>query len=61
MLMNIANNANNMLILNRNFIFHYEISQPSLQYNSNIVVGEFIFHYTINPVANLKQKFIKVW
>ena len=25
-----------------------------------IAVGEFVFHYTINPGASLKQKFIQI-
>ena len=43
-----------------NFIFEYEkIDQlaRSLEYTSKTAVGEFIFYYTINSSANLKQKF----
>ena len=42
---------------NRNFIFECEeIDQLAftLEYNSKIAVGKFIFHYTINSSANLK-------
>ena len=41
----------------RNFIFECEeIDQLALtlEYNSKITVGEFIFHYTTNSSANLK-------
>ena len=33
----------------------------SLEYNLNIAVGKFIFHYTINPNANLKRQFTQRW
>ena len=49
---------------NRNFIFEcekiYQLAL-SLEYNSKIAVGEFIFHYTINYSANLKQIFTQIW
>ena len=48
---------------NRNFIFEYEeIDQlaSTLEYNSKIAVGEFIFHYKTNSNANLKRKFTKI-
>ena len=31
------------------------------EYNSKIVVGEFIFHYAINSTANLKRKLTQIW
>ena len=49
---------------NRNFIFECEkIDQHalSLESNSRIAVGQFIFYYTINSSASLKQKFTQIW
>ena len=34
---------------------------PTLEYNSKIAVGEFIFHYTINSSVNLKRKLTQIW
>lgn len=48
---------------NKNFILDYgKINQLALtlEYNSKIAVREFVFHYTINSSANLKQKFIQI-
>ena len=33
----------------------------SLVCNSKIVLGEFIFYYTINASANLKRRFTQIW
>ena len=44
---------------NRSFIFECEETDQlalSLEYNSEIAVRNFIFHYTINSSANLKRK-----
>ena len=49
---------------NRNFILDYgKINQLALtlEYNSKIAVREFVFHYTINSSANLKQQFTQIW
>ena len=49
---------------NRNFICECEkIDQlaVSLEYNSKIAVGHFIFHYPINSSVNLKREFTQTW
>ena len=49
---------------NTKFIFECEkIDQfaLTLEYNWKIAVGEFIFRYTINFSANLKQELTQIW
>ena len=49
---------------NFNFIFQCEeIDQfaLTLERNSKIAVGEFIFYYIINSRANLKRKLTQIW